>query len=381
MASDPWSFLTEPEADRLRSSASRTPDEVSEFLNALPTSRPAATLPASTPRPQPSPAPTTATTAKVARRVPSAFAWIPRRLASIRGNPEDSFEEPWFSRRSVMGYAASTGFHLIILLFLLLAVVLGTRPEAPLRIETSLGTPFGVEEGLDAVGGFEDDLLDDVAKPTELSPASLLEAPEPEMKIDSSAILSAATREGGSTSGVGGGAEFGVAKFGNGLVESIRGVQVKVGDPQFTLIWDTPADIDLHVLEPGGSHIFWEERNGEKGGELDVDDVDGLGPENIYWVVGRNEDGTVLKGRGPTGRYQWYVEYYGGYGGRATPTRWKVRVKHGKEVEIVEGVLRRVGEKSRTFVFDMGGPDSDASAPQIALPSVGVDARGSMRPK
>src|SRR5262245_22712977 len=31
-------------------------------------------------------------------------------------------------------------------------------------------------------------------------------------------------------------------------VEQVNGVGVKVGDPQFTLTWDTRADLDLHVL-------------------------------------------------------------------------------------------------------------------------------------
>ena len=75
---------------------------------------------------------------------------------------------------------------------------------------------------------------------------------------------------------------FGTTQF-DGLSEKVQGVSVKIGDPQFTLIWDSDADLDLHVIEPGGSHIFWEFRNAKKGGELDVDDVDGQGPENIFW--------------------------------------------------------------------------------------------------
>lgn len=63
--------------------------------------------------------------------------------------------------------------------------------------------------------------------------------------------------------------------------EMVRGVKVQIGDPQFTLLWDTGADLDIHVIEPGGSEIFWEARNGKQGGILDVDDVEGFGPENV----------------------------------------------------------------------------------------------------
>ena len=70
--------------------------------------------------------------------------------------------------------------------------------------------------------------------------------------------------KGGGTGGDG----FGVAKFGQGggsLKERVQGVEVKVGDPQFTLIWDSAADLDLHVIEPGGSEIYWVDARGSRG--------------------------------------------------------------------------------------------------------------------
>ena len=93
--------------------------------------------------------------------------------------------------------------------------------------------------------------------------------------------------------GAGNGDGFGLARFGSGG-ELIRGVAVKVGDPQFTLIWDTKGvDIDLHVIEPRGDRIYFGHRNGKQGGELDVDNTWGYGPENIYWLrsLARQEEG------------------------------------------------------------------------------------------
>ena len=119
--------------------------------------------------------------------------------------------------------------------------------------------------------------------------------------------------------GAGSGDGFGLAKFGHGG-EKVRGVEVQVGDPQFTLLWDTKADIDLHVVEPGGKEIYWNDRKGRQGGELDVDNIDGFGPENIYWLK-QNEDGSKELGPGPPGEYRWWVVYYGGQrrGPRADP--------------------------------------------------------------
>ena len=110
--------------------------------------------------------------------------------------------------------------------------------------------------------------------------------------------------------GAGDGDGFGLARFGEGG-ELIRGVAVKVGDPQFTLIWNTDGvDLDLHVLEPGGKEIYWEEPKGKQGGELDVDNTKGFGPENIYWLVESEGPGSEkVKGPGPPGTYKWFVVY------------------------------------------------------------------------
>ena len=86
-----------------------------------------------------------------------------------------------------------------------------------------------------------------------------------------------------------------------------------MGDPQFTLIWNTDGvDLDLHVLEPGGKEIYWEDPKGSKGGELDVDNTKGFGPENIYWLVESDGPGSEkVKGPGPPGTYKWYVRVLG----------------------------------------------------------------------
>jgi hypothetical protein len=123
------------------------------------------------------------------------------------------------------------------------------------------------------------------------------------------------------------------------------GPPVKTGDPQLTLIWNSTADLDLHAMEPGGSHIYWESRKGSQGGDLDVDDIDGYGPENANWSPGK----------APPGEYKWYVHYYGGLGGKATPTRWKVRLRQDGQFRIYEGELAQLGDKSQTYTFKLDG--------------------------
>ncbi len=76
---------------------------------------------------------------------------------------------------------------------------------------------------------------------------------------------------------------------------------VATGDLQFNLTWNTANDVDLHVIEPGGNEIDYTNTVSASGGELDVDDVDGYGPENIFWAA------TV-----PAGTYSVFVVNYDG---------------------------------------------------------------------
>ena len=61
------------------------------------------------------------------------------------------------------------------------------------------------------------------------------------------------------------------------------------GALKITLLWDFVGDIDLHVYEPNGFHIYYKgdhKKDLETGGELDQDNIPG-GPgsaENIFWT-------------------------------------------------------------------------------------------------
>lgn len=48
-----------------------------------------------------------------------------------------------------------------------------------------------------------------------------------------------------------------------------------------TLTWGSQPDVDLHVFEPDGTHVFYASRGGNAG-FLDVDDVTGFGPEHYF---------------------------------------------------------------------------------------------------
>ena len=253
-------------------------------------------------------------------------------------------------------WGGSAALHVAFLL--VLAFWYFTPPtHGPVEFESRLGGSLdGVIDGTTFAGGLntpEDELA--------MAEASL--APEPLPLLDLApadvgklvAPVRGAPRSAGGGApndnpGAGDGSGFGAARFGDGS-ESIKGVQVRVGDPQFTLIWDSDVDLDLHVVEPGGKEIYWEERRGNQGGELDVDNTRGYGPENVYWLTETDDgpDRAKVKGDGPPGVYKWFVVYYGGFGGIAKPTQWRVRVKHAGRVSIVRGKLRSLDERSKVF--------------------------------
>jgi hypothetical protein len=58
-----------------------------------------------------------------------------------------------------------------------------------------------------------------------------------------------------------------------------------------------------------------------------------------------------VQGKGPPGEYKWFVHYYGGLGGYASATRWKVRIKHDNKVTVIQGKLGTIGERSRVYTL------------------------------
>lgn len=284
--------------------------------------------------------------------------------------PEDVGLVEW-TPAALKGWAGSVALHALLLL------TLGFWYFAPplrrvISFDSRLaGSPLGVPEGVNLTGGLDapmpmPDPGDNLLPPEEDSLISLNEtALEPALSLRGNNKSGRGGGVANDNPGAGEGDGFGLARFGEGG-ELVRGVSVKIGDPQFTLIWDTDADLDLHVIEPGGKEIYWEEPKGKQGGELDVDNTKGFGPENIYWLVDTDGPGsTKVKGPGPPGNYQWFVVYWGGFGGIAKPTHWKVRIKHGGVVTVVHGKFRALNERSRTYRLAVEAANSTPLPSQV----------------
>ena len=102
------------------------------------------------------------------------------------------------------------------------------------------------------------------------------------------------------------------------------------------LTWDSDnTDLDLHVVGPDGSHVFYGDRVAPNGGALDVDVTTGFGPE-------------IFATQAPlAGIYHVYVNYYGAGDRRDVITTAQVAIIQD------EGTPR---EKQQTFRVPMRKP-------------------------
>ncbi|XDD50438.1 YfaP family protein [Leptospira sp. WS92.C1] len=117
---------------------------------------------------------------------------------------------------------------------------------------------------------------------------------------------------------------------GNNLVEVKAGkVSEKVSffakvpprDIKVVLIWDTQTDVDLWVIDPKGEKCYYSHPSTESGGNLDVDVIDGFGPE------------TFTMAKALPGNYSVQVQYYGSYNKPITRVNAYVVLYEGKSNE------------------------------------------------
>lgn len=115
--------------------------------------------------------------------------------------------------------------------------------------------------------------------------------------------------------------------------------QLGTGDVQVTLIWNSVNDLDLWVIDPNDTKIYYAHPTSPSGGMLDVDANPGCRNlttqpvENIFWP----------HGGAPHGVYRIAVNYYQQCQSIAE-TEFKVRALVDGQVQEFQGVLNAVGE-------------------------------------
>lgn len=127
-------------------------------------------------------------------------------------------------------------------------------------------------------------------------------------------------------------------RVGPQVAANVRIVPVGTGDLQVSVSWDRPSDVDLHVIEPSGEEIYYDERTSATGGRLDLDsnaacDIDGVNNENITWP----------EGRAPRGMYTVRVDYWDNC--NVSATNYVVTVQRGGPPETFRGTFTGSGDQ------------------------------------
>lgn len=141
--------------------------------------------------------------------------------------------------------------------------------------------------------------------------------------------------------------------FSTDLATRLREHEAKTGDVQASLLWNNYNDLDLHVIDPYGEHIYFAHKRAQSGGELDVD-MNAGGPEsnkpveNIYFPHGKT----------PAGHYKVLVHHYANHGS-PDPTSYRCEVLVGNKVHKFSGALSS-GDSIRTvYEFTLGERNAD----------------------
>jgi hypothetical protein len=99
-------------------------------------------------------------------------------------------------------------------------------------------------------------------------------------------------------------------------------IPVLSGDVQVSIAWDSPADVDLHVVEPGTEEIYYGNDQSAAGGVLDLDSNAACSSDGP-----RNENITYPDVTPPSGTYIVRVDYWSACGAAATNYVVTIRVK------------------------------------------------------
>ncbi len=117
------------------------------------------------------------------------------------------------------------------------------------------------------------------------------------------------------------------------LVVNLNPGDLAAADVAVMLTWVGRSDVDLHVTDGLGQHVFYGDTSTPEGGSLDLDsnpacDIDDVNQEIISWPAGT----------APDGEYTVEVHLYADCGVTTNP--WTVRVsRQGHETQTFEGTL------------------------------------------
>ncbi len=113
----------------------------------------------------------------------------------------------------------------------------------------------------------------------------------------------------------------------------LESIEVGTGEVQVSVSWDTPTDVDIWLIEPDGTIIFWAATQSPAGGQLDLDSNPACIIDNV-----NNENITYEGVTAPSGEYTVVVDYFSDCG-VADDTNYVVTVRANGDARTVSGVF------------------------------------------
>mgnify|MGYP006219641305 FL=1 len=109
----------------------------------------------------------------------------------------------------------------------------------------------------------------------------------------------------------------------------------KTGAVQISLAWDDYNDLDLHLFCPSGERIYFNNKESECGGELDVD-------MNVKPVSNNAVENVVWQKNPPKGTYKVGVHFYKHHKKRRTKkqTKYRLRVSIFGKIQEYSGMIK-----------------------------------------
>lgn len=124
----------------------------------------------------------------------------------------------------------------------------------------------------------------------------------------------------------------------------------KNGEVQFSLVWKTITDLDLHVITPSGERVCYTNRMSRCKGNLDVDrnakETTKTPVENVRW----------LKGKPHSGRYTVIVHMYR-LRGLPGGVRYDLMAKTGDDIDLQKGKRIFLNDRLQVYRYIYFGPD------------------------
>jgi hypothetical protein len=161
------------------------------------------------------------------------------------------------------------------------------------------------------------------------------------------------------------GAGRGGSVFSSELAERLREAGAKAGEIEIGLIWNNTNDLDLHVLDPGGEHIYFGDRHASSGGELDVDRNASCGQN----ITPQPVEHIVWSDRAPLGRYRVGVHHFANCGS-SDPTPFRIEISAGGTRKTLQGFVSRGDDLKIVDEFHYEGPKQPSGSAAAVIMQV-----------